>query len=80
MEIHDAARKHRVRDGDITHAIDNALVSLDISDGELPTRTLYLGPDRAGNMLEIVLLELDDGRALAIHAMAMRPKYRTRLP
>ena len=80
MEIHEAARKHRVRDLDILHALDNALVSFDISDGEVPARTLYLGSDRAGNMLEVVVLEPDDGRALAIHAMAMRPKYRTRLP
>jgi hypothetical protein len=41
---------------------------------------LRLGPDRAGNPLEIVVLLLDDGRELIIHAMPMRPKYRDLLP
>jgi hypothetical protein len=39
-----------------------------------------LGPDRAGNLLEIVVLAFDDERLMAIHAMPMRPKYRNLLP
>ncbi len=37
-------------------------------------------PDRAGNLLEIVVLLLDDGTDLIIHAMRMRSKYRDLLP
>lgn len=35
-----------------------------------------LGPDRAGNLLEIVVLVIVEGDEIAIHAMAMRAKYR----
>ncbi len=41
---------------------------------------LYLGPARNGAMLEIVTIVRDDGSELAIHAMAMRPKYHRLLP
>ena len=81
MEIHRAARKHGIDDGDIRHAVEHALVgyALEQGDGE-PRRTLLFGPDRAGNLLEIVVLELDDGSRLAIHAMRMRTSYNDLLP
>ena len=40
------------------------------------SRVFYLGPDRAGNLLEVVVIERDDGSELAIHAMKMRRRYR----
>jgi hypothetical protein len=46
----------------------------------VPRRELRLGPDRAGNLLEVVVLLLDDGDELVIHAMRMRPRYRGLLP
>jgi hypothetical protein len=48
--------------------------------GSEPRRTLLFGPDRAGNLLEIVVLELDDGSRIAIHAMRMRRNYNDLLP
>lgn len=81
MEIHPAARKHGIRDEDIVHAVERALAgyALEERDDE-PRQTLLLGPDRNANLLEVVVLELDDGRRLAIHAMRMRPKYIPLLP
>lgn len=81
MEIHSAARKHGITDADVVHAAEYALAgyALEERDDE-PRRTLLLGPDRAGNLLELAILELDDGRRLAIHAMPMRPSYRHLLP
>ncbi|HEY4094781.1 MAG TPA: hypothetical protein VGM33_04695 [Baekduia sp.] len=73
MEVHKSARKHGVADEDILHAIDHALAIEDI--GEDPDRWLVLGPDRAINMLEIVVLTTADGTQLAIHAMPMRSIY-----
>jgi hypothetical protein len=73
VEIHRSARKHGVADEDILHAIDHALAIEDI--GEDPDRWLVLGPDRAINMLEVVVLVTSEGTQLAIHAMPMRPIY-----
>nr|WP_243407184.1 hypothetical protein [Frankia canadensis] len=61
------------------HAAAGYLVAYALDD-ENPQRELRLGPDRAGNLLEIVVLLLDDGAELIIHAMRMRPKYRDLLP
>lgn len=74
MEIHPSARRHDVEDDDIRHAIEHAVVVDDI--GEDPDRWLVLGPDRAGNFLEVVVLITSEGQELVIHAMTMRPTYR----
>ena len=41
---------------------------------------LYLGPTRSGVLLEVVTVNRIDGHELVIHAMPMRPKYRSLLP
>ncbi len=73
MEVRPAARKHGVADEDIRHVVDNALAVEDA--GEDPDRWLVIGPDNAGNLLEVVVLVTDDDRVLVIHAMRMRAKY-----
>jgi hypothetical protein len=45
---------------------------------EDPTRYLVLGPDRTGNLLELVVLDRPQGPAV-MHAMPMRAKYRALL-
>ena len=55
------------------HALENALLIEEI--GEDPVRWLILGPDRAGNLLELVVLDRPQGPAF-IHAMTMRARYR----
>jgi hypothetical protein len=81
VEIHPTAHKHGIRDDDIIHAIEHALAgyALEERDDEA-RRTLLLGPDRQANLLEVVVLELDDGRRWAIHAMPIRAKYISLLP
>ena len=79
MEIHGSARRHGVRDEDIHHAVKYRLVAYPLEEEE-PARFLYLGPNRAGNLLEVIFLEFDDGRSLVIHAMLMRSKYSDLLP
>lgn len=74
MEIHGSARKHGVVDQDINHAIDHPLAIDDLGDD--PDRWLVIGPDRAGNLLELVVLVTVEGDQLAIHAMPMRAKFR----
>lgn len=65
-------------DADIAHAITHhRYAGTEGGNDAPPWRTLYLGPDRAANLL--VVLERDDGTELAIHAMKMRPQYATLL-
>ena len=71
FKIYASARKHGAKDEDIFHAVDYAVVAGEQDDGKV----LYLGPDRAGNMLEVVSVMRDDGSEIAIHAMRMRAKY-----
>jgi len=74
VEIHPAARRHGIADGDILHAIEHALVVDDV--GEEPDRWLVIGPDHAGNLLEIVVVITAEGDELIIHAMPLRAVYR----
>jgi hypothetical protein len=74
-EIHHTARKHGIADDDILHAVDFALVVARLDD----ERLLHLGPDAAGNMLELITLAIDEEVELVIHAMRMRPKFRSQL-
>lgn len=74
MEIHDSAHRHGVADEDMLHAVEHSLVVDDL--GENPDRWLVLGPDTAGNFLELVVLISGEGDEIIIHAMPMRPKYR----
>ncbi|MHB8244337.1 MAG: ribbon-helix-helix protein, CopG family [Acidimicrobiales bacterium] len=53
MEVHESAHNHGVADQDSLHAVDHALAVEDA--GEDPDRWLVLGPDRAGNLLEVVM-------------------------
>ncbi len=74
VEIHPSALRHGIDRADIAHAVAHSQAVEDLGDD--PDRWLVLGPDRAGNLLEIVVLVTVEGDEIAIHAMAMRAKYR----
>ncbi|MET0661980.1 MAG: hypothetical protein ABWZ42_02510 [Ilumatobacteraceae bacterium] len=71
MEIYRSARRHGIADEDIVHAVEHALAVGEQDDGKV----LYLGADRAGNLLEVVAVAREDGSEVVIHAMRMRTKY-----
>ena len=54
MEIHRSARRHQIPDDDISHAYEHAIAWVEI--GEDPQRYLIAGADRAGNLLELVVI------------------------
>lgn len=62
---------------DIHHAVTNAVAVNEVGDD--PARWPVLGPDRAGNLLELVVMDRPVGPAV-IHAMPMRAAYRRLLP
>jgi hypothetical protein len=71
VEIHYTARRHGIDDETILHA----LTVIDLEPGADPPKVLAIGPDHAGNLLEIVWLELADGVELVIHAMPLRQVF-----
>lgn len=77
MEILHSAFRHGVQADDMQHVLKNALVIEEVADD--PIRYLVLGPDRSGNLLELVVMDQPQGPAV-IHAMAMTEQYRHLLP
>jgi hypothetical protein len=53
LEIADSARKHGIPDEDIHHAVRMALRAI----SQESDRILLIGPDRAGQLLEVVVLD-----------------------
>ncbi len=53
------------------HAVEQAVAVGEQDDGKV----LYLGPDRAANLLEVVSVVREDGSEIVIHAMRMRAEY-----
>jgi hypothetical protein len=54
--------------------VDHALAPEDAGDDS--DRWLLIGPDTAGNLLEVVIMITAEGTQLVIHAMPMRDQYR----
>ena len=80
MEIHTSAHRHGNDEQAILHAIRNALTVIDLEPEADPPKVLGIGPDPAGNLLEVVWLELDGEAELVIHAMPLRPSFYDLLP
>lgn len=74
MEFHRSAHNHAVAEKDVLHAIDHQLAVEDA--GEDPDRWLVVGPDRAGNLLEVVVMITGEDVQVVIHAVPMRSKFR----
>jgi hypothetical protein len=79
VEIHRSAHKHGINDTAIRHALDHAITVFDLEPDADPPKGLAIGPDPAGNLLEIIWLELKEIN-LVIHAMALRPQFYDLLP
>jgi len=77
VEVLRSAFRHGITTKDMLHAVNNALTVEEVA--EDPVRYLVLGPDTAGNLLELVVLDRGQGPAL-IHAMPIRARYRRLLP
>ena len=69
MEVHRSARRHGAPDQAIQHAYRHAIAWVELDD-DAP-RYLVVGPDPAGNLLELVVL-VGAEVELVIHAMPLR--------
>jgi hypothetical protein len=72
--MHSSTRRHGIADADVVHAIEHSMVVDHLA--EDPDRWLVIGPDRAANLLELVVLATAEGDEVVIHAMPLRPVYR----
>lgn len=79
MRVHSSALKHGVSPEDAIQAARWALW-IEPLDDEPPYRELRLGFDTGARLLETVVLVLEDGEELVIHAMPARRKYLDLLP
>jgi hypothetical protein len=80
VEIHRSARKHGVSDDDVLHAVEHEMVSIDLDPDADPPKVLVIGPDSAGNLLEVIVLVLAEDGLIAIHAMKLRRHFYDLLP
>ncbi|HVA43165.1 MAG TPA: hypothetical protein VNF50_06765 [Acidimicrobiales bacterium] len=65
-----SAQRHGVDRGTILHAFNNPIRSADLDEG----MTMFVGPDHAGNLYEIGVVDGEDGPVI-VHAMPARPNY-----
>jgi hypothetical protein len=72
IRFHPSAARHGIAAERVVYVILNAPASFEQEDRLL----LVLGPNQRGVPLEVVVIELEDGDLLVIHAMRMRHAYR----
>ncbi len=80
MEIHQSAHKHGIGVAAIRHALDHVIAVVDLEPDHDPPKVLAIGADYAGNLLEIIWIEVAGDVGLVIHAMPLRPTFYGLLP
>lgn len=78
MRVFDSSYRHGLTEYEISHAWNNALGFYDIDTNHEPTKGLCIGPDPTGILLELLYLQFADDDVV-IHAMRLRPVFRTYL-
>jgi hypothetical protein len=73
LEIRPSALKHGVSVESIAHAVGHPLYIDEDFRGAEPAQVLMLGPDIAGNILEVVGRLDTDEDLVVFHAMTARP-------
>ena len=71
MEVREGARKHGVHDHDMRHAVRHAIRSRELDEN----KTLLVGADTAGRLLEVVVADIETSHPRIIHAMALRASF-----
>jgi len=75
VDIQRSARRHGIATAAIEHAVDYALVVIDLEPDADPPRVPAIGPDEPGKLLEIMWLELPDRAPVVIHAVGLRRTF-----
>jgi uncharacterized DUF497 family protein len=72
LEIHESALKHGISNLDIHHVCANSSNIFELDQESYEIKILIIGPDSAGNLLEVIGLETNNQSLLIIHAMKIR--------
>lgn len=80
MRVHQSALKHGVSAEDAIQAAEWSVWIEPLTDDGPTQRELRLGFDTRALLLETVVLILEDGEEMVIHAMPARKKYLDLLP
>lgn len=72
MRFLGSSRKHGIAVEDIAHAVRLPVRVVELDED----KTLVLGPDRVGRLLEVVVVDVDGDDPRVIHAMELRPAFR----
>lgn len=80
LRVHESALKRRYTRDDLSHAIDMALHEADLDPDKDPPKRLFIGPDLAGSLLELIGGVLENDDLLIWHAMPCRAEYLDLLP
>ena len=73
VEFHEAAFRHNICKEDIIHALNHRTHDALIE--EFPDKWAVIGPNRAGNSLELIYSEIDDNSICVYHAMNARDSF-----
>jgi len=73
VEFHEAAFQHNISKEDIIHALNHRTHDALIE--ELPDKWAVIGPNRAGNFLELIYTNIDDNCICVYHAMNARDVF-----
>ena len=79
LKIHETALKHGISELDIHHLCANSSDIFELDQESYEIKILIIGPDSAGNLLEVIGLEINDQSLLIIHAMKIRKSMVTLL-
>jgi hypothetical protein len=80
VQVHRSAFKHGCDEASIRHAMEHAVIVVDLDPDADPPKVLAIGPDRSGNLLEVISLELEGDELMVIHAMRLRAAFYDLLP
>ena len=80
MKVHPSALKHRISSEDAIQAAAWSLWIEPLDEDSPPHRELHLGFDTGAPLLKTVVLALENGDEIVIHAMPARKKYLDLLP
>jgi hypothetical protein len=80
LRVHPSARRHGCTIEDISHAVDMALYEDVLDEDNDPPKLLFIGPDAAGNLLELIGGVVENDDLLIWHAMRCRAGYLALLP